>query len=73
MPRYFFNARRPDGLLPDPEGEDLPDLTAARAMAADVAREMARNAPPEMWSGWSLEIADETGLTVLMLPFSDLA
>jgi hypothetical protein len=73
MPRFFLNARSPERLMPDLEGEELPDLSAARDMAASVAAELARTAPPNMCAEWFFEIADATGRTVLKLPFAQVA
>lgn len=73
MPRFFLNARSADRLMPDLEGEELPDLAAARDMAAEVAAELARTAPRGLWADWLFEIADETGETVLTLSFAEAA
>jgi hypothetical protein len=41
MPRYFFHVRSNDGdVSRDLEGQDLPDLSAARAEAVNANREM---------------------------------
>ncbi len=40
MPYYFLHVRDGDHLTKDDEGEDLPDLKAARAEALEIAREM---------------------------------
>ncbi|MBN9554383.1 MAG: hypothetical protein J0H61_06890 [Alphaproteobacteria bacterium] len=41
MPRYFFHVRDDDGdVSRDLEGQDLPDLSAARAEAVNANREM---------------------------------
>ncbi len=39
MPLFHFNSRTGDKVLPDLEGEDLPDLDAARTVATASARE----------------------------------
>jgi hypothetical protein len=39
MPRFSFNSLTGDMFLPDPEGEELPDLAAARDVAEKLARE----------------------------------
>ena len=39
MPLFHFNSRTGDTMLPDLEGEDLPDLDAAREVAMSSARE----------------------------------
>jgi hypothetical protein len=39
MPLFHFNSRTGDAVLPDPEGEELPTLAAAREVALATARE----------------------------------
>ena len=39
MPRFHFNSLTGDMFLPDPEGEELPNLDAARDVAVLSARE----------------------------------
>ena len=39
MPRFHFNSLTGDMFLPDPEGEELPNLDAARDVAEQSARE----------------------------------
>lgn len=77
MPRYFFNIRhRPGlaGLAVDPEGDELPDLNAAREHALFEARAMiAREHLPLIrdWMDCSFEIMGEAGQPVLTVPFSE--
>ena len=40
MVRFYFHLRAGDGLLTDDEGQDLPDLSAARREAEQAAREL---------------------------------
>jgi hypothetical protein len=39
MPLFHFNSLTGDMFLPDPEGEELPSVTAAREVAERSARE----------------------------------
>ena len=39
MPRFHFNSLTGDMFLPDPEGEELPNLAAAHDVAEKSARE----------------------------------
>lgn len=39
MPRFHFNSLTGDMFLPDPEGEELPNVAAARRVAERSARE----------------------------------
>ena len=40
MPQFYFHIRDEDGLTRDAEGQDLPDLEAARREAVSAAREI---------------------------------
>jgi len=72
MPQYFFHIRNGDAFEDtDPDGEDLPDLDAARAEALQIAR--------DFWEDWAhaeigmaVEVVDEAGRTVLTVPFADV-
>lgn len=78
MPRYFFHLRYglgPDKLAIDPEGDDLPDVEAARAHALDAARDLSartRSDGVRDWFACTYEIADEAGQPVLTVPFADI-
>ena len=71
MPRYYFHIRNGDVYEDkDPDGEDLPDLEAARAASAQVAR--------DFWEDWPhanlgmvVEVADSSCQTVLTVPFAE--
>ncbi len=73
MQRFYFHVRRGDEIAPDTDGEALPDVSAARNEALKVAREMLAEAikydacPPEY-----IEVADDSGRTVLILAIADL-
>lgn len=63
MPRYHFNIIDGENLIPDAEGQDLPNLEAARFEARCSARDLAIQ---EMKAGIpidgrKIEIADENG------------
>ncbi len=60
MPRYFFNLNDDRKVIPDVEGTELPDDDSARAHAAQVARELARNREQETKS-WRLAVCDAQG------------
>jgi hypothetical protein len=74
MPRFYLHFRGSDGLGEDPEGIELPDIDAAHAEALRLARDMRllwSDIPPEARHELAFEIADETGKTVLTVPFSE--
>ena len=62
MPRYYFHIRKGDTLTRDTQGEELPDVEAARDKAIATGRALlderqGRTRP-------AIEIADETGHVV---------
>ena len=64
MPRYFFHLRFGQRVLPDEEGVELPNRTAARDEALAVVRDLANpehRGNPRRWASWFLEVTDETG------------
>ncbi len=76
MSRFFFSVRRHGETIPDEEGDELPDLDAARALAAETVRDMMRlphlYGEPREWRKNAFIISDDTGATLLVLPYEDL-
>lgn len=72
MPRYFFNTRIGNDLIPDPEGEELRDADHAWEVARAMIRQLLRegNEQPHLLSA-HLEVTDEAGEVVLEFPFSE--
>ena len=70
MPHYFFTLRGPDREFPDEEGTNLPDESAARAMATQIVREVKEDehCPP----GFSLVVTDEAGAELFVVSFDYL-
>ena len=63
MPRYFFHLSFGQRTVPDEEGVELPNRTAARDEALAVVRDLANpehRGNPRRWASWFLEVADET-------------
>jgi hypothetical protein len=60
LPRCYFDLE--PGLGKDTEGEDLPNDEAAQRVAAEVARELARNRPPGRIG--NLVVSNEQGAVV---------
>jgi hypothetical protein len=60
MPRYFFNVHH-DRSTTDEEGEELPDLSAARRAATIAAGEMIKEIDGRLEPGrdWRLVVNDE--------------
>lgn len=73
MPRFFFHMRDEDWLVEDPEGSELPDLGAARAKAAEMARGYlaGRLAAGEALDFQRVEIWDDGGRMLETVPFPE--
>jgi hypothetical protein len=70
MPMYYFHIRDGSTFEIDPDGTELPDISAAHAEALKVAHELLREVA-DLGQKAVLEIADEHGRTVLTMPLSD--
>jgi hypothetical protein len=72
VPRYYFNFVHGQGRIDDPEGIELPDEPAARKQAMDAVldAQKTRFALAKSWVGWSVEVVDDRGNRVLLLPVS---
>ena len=72
MPRYFFHLYD-DVVSIDEEGSELPDVAAARELALKNARAIACQEVLEghLSLGHRIEVEDEEGRPVLVLPFQD--
>jgi hypothetical protein len=73
MPTFHFNSLTKGMFLPDPEGEELPNLAAAR----DVAKQSAREALVEAVKTGDIApdcilITDDEGREVGVVPLQDL-
>ena len=72
MPRYFFNARIGDELIPDPEGEELRDPDRAWEIARVMIRELLKTEGAETGlMNAVLEVTDDEGEIVLEFPFAE--
>jgi hypothetical protein len=71
MPLFHFNSRTGEILLPDIEGEDCPDLAAARVVAMSSAQEALIEAikfgdtPPDL-----IQITDADGTELAIVPLT---
>jgi hypothetical protein len=64
MPLYYFHLSFGDRTVPDDEGVELPDRSAARAEAMAVIRDLSNPevaGNPRRWASWFLQVADENG------------
>jgi hypothetical protein len=72
MPLYYFHVRDGDNLDFDHIGTDLANIDEARIEALNVARDLCylwNDLPPGALDNMAIEVADESGQTVLVLPF----
>lgn len=74
MPRYFFHVRDGQTFREDPEGSELPDLTAAHREALTDARHILadRLRAGEVLDGQRFEITDGDGSVLAVVPFKDV-
>ena len=73
MPRYYFHVHDGHGRDRDHVGTELANIHEARSEAVNVARELCHlwdDLPPGALNNMAIEVADETGQTVLVVPFS---
>ena len=72
MPRYYFHCKEGNCCYMDDEGVDLPDLAAARAFVQEFVRSAKAESclPVTDWSRWVMEVTDETGRSILLVPFA---
>jgi len=64
MPLYFFHLSFGDRTVPDEEGVELPNRSAAREEVLAVIRDLADPevaGNPRRWAGWFLQVADDGG------------
>src|SRR5215469_15818937 len=64
MPLYYFHLSFGDRTVPDDEGVELPDRSAARAEASAVIRDLSNPevaGNPRRWASWFLQVVDEGG------------
>jgi hypothetical protein len=79
VPRYFLHLRcgvGAEGLVIDEEGDDLPDENALRQHVLETARDLIRLTRLDAVSNWracTFEVTDESGRTLLKLPFAEAA
>jgi hypothetical protein len=72
MRKYYFHVNDGDRLDRDCAGMDLANIHEARTEAVNVARELCHlwdDLPPGALDNMAIEVTDESGQTVLVLPF----
>jgi hypothetical protein len=72
MPRYFFNTRIGETLIPDPEGAELRDADHAWHVARATIRQILQEEGKDRsLLSASLEVTDAAGEIVLEFPFTE--
>ena len=72
MPRYFFNTRIGEELIPDPDGEVLGNPDRAWEMARAMIRELLRTEGADgALLNAIIEVTDDEGEIVLEFPFTE--
>jgi hypothetical protein len=79
MPRYFFHLRNNHQRLEDTEGSELADPEAAHHEAMDSAIDLICDRLKGGWFqngqkifGGSIEVTDESGVSLLTFPFTEI-
>lgn len=70
MPRYYFHVWSGGRLSPDETGCALPCLDEARRKAHALRSHIVGQSADELedWAAWDIEVTDDAGRTVLLLP-----
>jgi hypothetical protein len=73
MPRFFLHVHNRIGFVEDEEGQDLPDLDAARDVAIASIRSIISEEASQgaIDLGGRVEIVDEHRRTLSVVPFAD--
>jgi hypothetical protein len=73
VPRYYFHIRKGDVLFEDPEGTEVSETEALEDEAIEAARDLLAEGDLQGLDRreWVYEVADESGATVVTLPFSE--
>jgi hypothetical protein len=69
VPRYFFTIRGRDRIKDDHYGTNLPDVAAALSIAESKIRELRKESGYNNDPTLMVTVKDETGNTLLSLPF----
>jgi hypothetical protein len=69
VPRYFFTIRGRDRVKDDPHGTNLPDILAALSHAECQIRELRKEREYNNDPTLMMIVKDDSGHTVLSLPF----
>ena len=72
MARYYFNIKDGEQIIPDPDGDELPDETAVlgniRRTVADILHRPDLYGGAEKWVRRGFVVTDDSGRTVMKVP-----
>ena len=72
MPLYYFDRCSDEKVLVDIIGAEIANLDEARTHALHIAHRNLRGRPRGRdWSRWAVDVSDEDGRTVLLVPFGN--
>jgi Ser/Thr protein kinase RdoA (MazF antagonist) len=73
MPRYYFHIRQGNVLVEDSSGVEVSGAEGLEDEAIEAARDLLADGDLQGLDrrDWVYEVADESGATVLTLPFSE--
>jgi hypothetical protein len=70
MPQVYFHCSNPKEALIDRYGAVVDDLAEARDHAACVVRSLTNARSLEDWRGWVLQVNDDLGDELFVVPFA---
>src|SRR5262245_26697437 len=70
MTEVYFHFADADHLLVDCHGAAMSDLTEACAFAHLLVRTMMMTPNAEDWRNWELQVTDDLGEEIIVIPFS---
>jgi len=73
--RYYFHLVDGNDIIPDHVGVEATDLEEARREALKAIHEFRRESPGSAaeWKDWRIDVADDSGTTLLSINLSDLS
>ena len=70
MTEVYFHCSNADQLLIDSRGSTVSDFSDACAQALRLVHSMMTAPNTEDWRGWQLQVTDDLGEEILVIPFA---
>lgn len=70
MTKVYFHCSHAEEVLVDQRGAIVSDLMEAPGLAASVVRSLARARNHEDWRGWILQVSNDLGDELFIVPFA---